>query len=141
MKRRFKWYVNIGYKGLMLNDYYLSEDFDLVSQYLIDKHVQQPLIFDKKKDAREFMETLIEDVRCYVKHLVEDTLASNTVDEISDVCDIFIDKIKHDTKEKSDYYLDLVYDMILNDSIFEGIYELNNCKYKIVKRMVRSVED
>lgn len=92
-----------------------------------------PMIFDTAEEAQVYVDLLLNISCACAKTMVDKMISSETMEDIDNVTDIAFPAIKAFMGNRDDIVFDLIYDIINNDSIFEGKYELNQYRFRVIQ--------
>lgn len=99
---------------------------------------RNPMIFDTKESADEYVEYLIERSKYYAKRLVNNLCGITDEKERDKIIDNAIDEIENDTKTKFSIISDFTFDMLTgNCEPKSSEYNLDKMGYEIVQCIIQ----
>ena len=128
---KFGWAIECGNKNSFLEYSMLNKKNERISVFDKDRN---PMIFDTKESADEYVEYLIERSKYYAKRLVNNLCGITDEKERDKIIDNAIDEIENDTKTKFSIISDFTFDMLTGDCKLKSFEcNLDKMGYEIVQ--------
>lgn len=131
---KFGWAIECGNKNSFLEYSMLNKKNERISVFDKDRN---PMIFDTKESADEYVEYLIERSKYYAKRLVNNLCGITDEKERDKIIDNAIDEIENDTKTKFSIISDFTFDMLTGDCKLKSFEcNLDKMGYEIVQCII-----
>ena len=132
---KFGWAIECGNKNSFLEYSMLNKKNERISVFDKDRN---PMIFDTKESADEYVEYLIERSKYYAKRLVNNLCGITDEKERDKIIDNAIDEIENDTKTKFSIISDFTFDMLTGDCKLKSFEcNLDKMGYEIVQCIIQ----
>lgn len=131
---KFGWAIECGNKNSFSGYSMLNKKNERISVFDEDRN---PMIFDTKESADEYIEYLIERSKYYAKRLVNNLCGITDEKERDKIIYNAIDEIENDTKTKFSIISDFTFDMLTgNCEPKSSEYSLDEMGYKVIQYII-----